>query len=176
MQWRAGNLERSAVATAFTDNVRAHFGEGTDHATHGPTAQRLITIKPRRKRARGEQAGEQPHRRAGVATVDSLPWSVQSAPATAFDMDFDARLCDVHTKGTERANRAAIIATAGAIADMALALSDSREHNGAMANRLIAGEGERALHASGGGTDGSRGTHRIRFLIGWQRFISSLAA
>lgn len=153
MQWRAGNLERSPIATAFTDNVRAHFGEGSNHPTHWPTAQRLITIETRGKRARREQPGEQPHRRAGVATVDSLPWSVQSAPATAFDMDFGARLRDVHTKGTERANRAAIIATAGAIADIALALGDSGEHDGAMANRLIAREGDRALHAGGGGTD-----------------------
>jgi len=119
-----------------------------DHAPHRPPPERGVAVQSRRERPAGEDAGEQPHRRAGIAAVDDFLGRAEPLPAFAFDREQPIVAGNFYAESLERLDRTVVVLAPREIGDPARAVRDRGENDGAMADRLVAGDGDLAAQRS----------------------------
>jgi hypothetical protein len=93
----------------------------------------------------GDDAGKKPHRRAGVAAVDRILRRGEPFESFAFDPKQPIVAGDLHPERFEGFDRAVVVLAAGEIGDAARAVRDRGKDDRAVADRLVARDGQFAL-------------------------------
>ena len=134
--------ERGTLFLPLGGKPRAHFLERRNHAAHRALRQRRVACQPAPESLRREQAGHQPHRRAGVPAVDVFGGRLENA-AVALDDD-GARFgrFDGDPQLAHRAGRAAAVLALQAIGDRAAPVGNCREEDRAVRDAFVAGDSQ----------------------------------
>ena len=131
-------------------DARAHLRQRLDDPTHRPRAKRLVAGQLEAAALAGEQAGEETEQRARVRAVDRLRRRLEAAEPDAADAErVDVVLGDLGSERADGANRRLGVPRAPEAAHRRLALADPAEQDGAVRDRLVAGDGDVAGDRAG---------------------------
>ena len=140
-QRAAFNRERRAAVRRL--HGRGHQPQRLGDPLHRPRAERLVAGELEPALLPGEQAGKQAHQRARVAAVERLLRRCQAAQAAAEDAQrLGVGLVDADAEIADRLDRRLGVLGPAEAGDTRLALSHRRQEDGAVRERLVAGDGD----------------------------------
>ena len=160
-------------------DVCAHRGERRSDPAHRPAREGGVADEGAVEGPAGQDAGQQPHRRARVAAVERPVGGPEPVEAAAPDEQArdavgpEAVLAPLRldAKGLEAGERRAGVGGVGEPDDLALALRQRGEEGGAVGDRLVGRERGRAGEG-GGGVDGDAGHRQTASGREWGRGYS----
>ncbi len=162
---QAAHRQRQAIARTGGE-VGAHARQRFDHPPHRTPRQRRIADERRGDRMAGDQAHQQPGRRARIAHVERGLRLQQPADADAPHMpDAIAVALDRRAHRPHRCGGGQHVLALQQPFDPALPDGQPREHQRPVADRLVPGHGQRAAQRAAGGNHlglGSRVVHPRR--------------
>ena len=139
-QVAAGNGERQAPAVA-RPNVGTHQGERFGDPAHRPADQRGIAGEGRGHGMGGQNAHEQPHAGARIAEIEHLFRLAEAADAPAPDVPAAIRPArGLRPQRAERRRGAYHVLALEQPIDGAFTDRQRRQHEGAVRDRLVAGD------------------------------------
>ena len=166
--------ERQAAALAGGE-AGAGLGERDGDPAHGAAAQAGVAGHDGEDRVGGQQAGEQAGGGAGIAHVEDVAGLGEGADAAAGDAPGRAVAGDVGAEGAHGGGGAEHVLALEEAVDRGLADGEAGEHQGAMADRLVAGDADAAGQGRWGGADVERAWGHARRRIAWGRRFDSAA-
>jgi hypothetical protein len=145
----AADGEGGAVAVVAAVEGGAEGAERGDDTALGAGAERGVAGEDGEAGLAGEEAGEQAQGGAGVAAVEDVCGLLEAAEADAGDGDVGALLLDLDAEGADAGDGGEAVGAREEVGDAGVALGDGVKDDGAVGDRLIAGDLDRPAEAPG---------------------------
>ncbi len=147
VQRRGPHVQRRVAL--FRLDVGAHLLQRLGDAAHRPPAQLFAAVEHRGERLPGHHPGQQTDGRARVAAVERPGRTPQPAQPAAVDAQIPGLRpalvhLDIHAQRAHYLQRRQRVAGRQPVTDDTDTLGQRGQHHGAVTDRLVAGDGDRA--------------------------------